>query len=142
MNKPTGGASPLRAKSLSATLLISVSLLLLLFFGVTIAALDMVFRDISERSIRELLDAQLIALIAASDTDPLGQIAPSRQLAEPRLTQPGSGLYAQIRDAGGAVLWRSQSLLGTRVEFGQTAKPGTRVQTRQRASGGRDGDEV
>ena len=45
-------------RSLSGRLLASVSLLLIVFFGLTIAVLDLLFRDLSERSIGELLDAK------------------------------------------------------------------------------------
>ena len=80
--------------SLSGRLLASVSLLLILFFGVTIAALDAVFRDLSQRSIGELLDTQLVALLAACEPDDHGNVQPAGALAEARLRQPGSGLYA------------------------------------------------
>jgi two-component system, OmpR family, sensor histidine kinase PhoQ len=112
--------------SLSGRLLASVSLLLILFFGVTIAALDAVFRDLSQRSIGELLDAQLVALLAACEPDDHGNVQPAGALAEPRLRQPGSGLYAQIRTRDGKFTWRSPSLLGNEVDFGGPAPPGER----------------
>jgi len=55
-------------RSLSARLLLSLFVLLILFFGVTIAALDFVFRDLAERSLRELLDAQVLTLISTGGT--------------------------------------------------------------------------
>jgi len=112
--------------SLSGRLLASVSLLLCLFFGLTIAALDLVFRDLSERSIGELLDAQLVALLAASETDDHGNVQPAGPLAETRLRQPGSGLYAVIRREDGTLIWRSPSLLGHEFSLGSPVAPGTR----------------
>lgn len=112
--------------SLSGRLLASVSLLLILFFGVTIAALDSVFRDLSQRSIGELLDAQLVALLAACETDDHGNVQPAGALAEPRLRQPGSGLYAEIRSADGKLIWRSPSLVGSQVDFGGPVVAGAR----------------
>ncbi len=112
--------------SLSGRLLASVSLLLILFFGVTIAALDAVFRDLSQRSIGELLDAQLVALLAACEPDDHGNVQPAGALAEARLRQPGSGLYAQIRTRDGKLIWRSPSLLGGQVDFGGPVAPGAR----------------
>jgi two-component system sensor histidine kinase PhoQ len=112
--------------SLSGRLLASVSLLLILFFGVTIAALDTVFRDLSQHSIGELLDAQLIALLGACETDDHGNVQPAGALAEPRLRQPGSGLYAEIRSPQGKLIWRSPSLLGSQVDFGGAVAPGAR----------------
>lgn len=125
--------------SLSGRLLASVSLLLILFFGLTIAALDLVFRDLSERSVGELLDAQLIALLAACETDDHGNVQPAGPLAETRLRQPGSGLYATIRSEEGALIWRSPSLLGHGIAPGGPVAPGTRRIERQRLG---DGTEV
>jgi two-component system sensor histidine kinase PhoQ len=112
--------------SLSGRLLASVSLLLCLFFGLTIAALDLVFRDLSERSIGELLDAQLVALLAASEMDDHGDVQPAGPPAETRLRQPGSGLYAVIRRNDGTLVWRSPSLLGHEFPLGKPVAPGTR----------------
>jgi len=108
--------------SLRRRLIVSVSVSLVLFFGITIAALDTVFRAMSERSLDELLDTQIVALIAATETTPQG-ITVSR-LADPRLSTPGSGLYALI-DAGRAV-WRSPSSIGARAGFGAPLAPGER----------------
>jgi two-component system sensor histidine kinase PhoQ len=112
--------------SLSRRLLVPVLLLLCLFFGLTIAALDLVFRDLSERSIGELLDAQLVALLAASETDDHGDVRPTGSPADPRLRQPGSGLYAAIRRPDGTLIWRSPSLLGHEFPLGRPVAPGTR----------------
>ncbi len=108
--------------SLRRRLIISVSVSLVLFFGVTLAALDTVFRSMTERSLDELLDTQIVALIAATETTPQG-ITVSR-LADPRLSTPGSGLYAMIDDGHGG--WRSPSNIGARVGFGAPLAPGER----------------
>ncbi|MGH8315587.1 MAG: ATP-binding protein, partial [Steroidobacterales bacterium] len=113
-------------RSLSARLLLSLFVLLILFFGVTIAALDFVFRDLSERALRELLDAQVLTLISASDVDTNGAITTPAALLDTRYSNPGSGLYAEIRDAGGTVLWRSPSTVGTGVSFGPVVAQGER----------------
>jgi two-component system sensor histidine kinase PhoQ len=126
-------------KSLSGRLLASVSLLLIVFFGLTIAVLDLLFRDLSERSMGELLDAQLIALLAVSETDDHRNPQPAGPLAEPRLRQPGSGLYAVIRAQDGTLIWRSPSLLGREPALGNPLAPGSRRIERQRLD---DGSEV
>ncbi len=122
--------------SLSARLLLSLLILLLLFFGVTIAALDFVFRDLSDRSLRELLDAQVLTLISASDVDANGGIAPSVALLDSRYSNPGSGLYGEIRDSAGTVMWRSPSTAGTGVTFGPPLPQGSRRYDRMRIAGG------
>lgn len=126
-------------RSLSGRLLASVSLLLIVFFGLTIAVLDLLFRDLSERSIGELLDAQLIALLAVSETDDHRNPQPAGPLAEARLRQPGSGLYAVIRAQDGTLIWRSPSLLGRETSLGRTFTGSERHIERQRLD---DGSEV
>lgn len=108
--------------SLRRRLIVSVSVSLVLFFGVTIVALDAVFRALTDRSLDELLDAQTVALIAATETTPAG-IAVTR-LADPRLSTPGSGLYAMIDD--GRAGWRSPSSVGAGADFGAPLAPGAR----------------
>ena len=71
--------------SLSRRLLISVSVPLALFFGVMMLVLDTSFRTLSERSLQELLDSQMVSLIAAADPQPDGSYAPTPQELDPRL---------------------------------------------------------
>jgi two-component system sensor histidine kinase PhoQ len=110
--------------SLSRRLLTGVSVALAVFLGVSGLALDAIFRDLAERSLRELLDAQMVALIAAVETDDAGRIRAASTQAESRLQTPGSGLYARIRVSGGPELWRSPSTAGTFLDFGPDAAPG------------------
>ncbi|HSN71922.1 MAG TPA: hypothetical protein VLT59_10435, partial [Steroidobacteraceae bacterium] len=112
--------------SLSGRLLASVSVLLLVFFAVTVVALDLVFRDLSSRALRERLDVQLVALIAASDESAGHGLEPARQLTDVRYANPGSGLYGQILGPAGEPLWRSDSLTGTGLAFGTPLPPGER----------------
>ncbi len=101
-------------RSVSQRLLISVTLLLLLFFGVMVAVLDARFRAIAEHSLRDLLDAQMVALIASAEPDASGHIVPRLSDAESRLATPGSGLYAAVSAAGRwRRIWRSPSATGS-----------------------------
>ena len=52
--------------SLSSRLLISVSVLLLFFFGATIAVLDSAFTGAGEQARRDILGGQLVARLAES----------------------------------------------------------------------------
>jgi two-component system sensor histidine kinase PhoQ len=110
--------------SLSRRLLISVSLPLALFFGVMMLVLDSGFRALSERSLRELLDAQMVSLIAAADPQPSGGYAPPAQSLETRLATPHSGLYEEIRSREHQ--WRSPSTVGIESDFGALLPPGER----------------
>jgi two-component system, OmpR family, sensor histidine kinase PhoQ len=111
--------------SLSRRLLLSVFVVLVVFFGVTVGLLDFLFRRAAERSLRELLDAQMVALIAAADPDGPESVTPTAVL-ETRFDTPGSGLYAEIRSASGESIWRSQSTTGTDVQFGPPLEGGER----------------
>ena len=76
--------------------MLSVFVVLVVFFGLTVFLLDMLFRHAAERSLREVLDAQMVALIAAADPDGPESVTPTA-LLDTRFDTPGSGLYAEIR---------------------------------------------
>jgi two-component system sensor histidine kinase PhoQ len=110
--------------SLSRRLLVSIAVPLVLFSGVMIWVLDSGFRTLSERSLEELLDRQMVALIASVEPQPNGGYAPAPQGLDPRLDTPRSGLYAQIRSQ--QHLWRSPSTAGLASDFGPLLARGAR----------------
>lgn len=116
----------MQPRSLSTRLLAYVSVLLVVFFGITIFALDLVFRDLAERSVRDRLEVQLLALISASEEDENGGLQPAPQLAETRFNNPGSGLYGEIVRGDGYPSWRSVSLAGTGLDLAPQLRPGER----------------
>jgi two-component system sensor histidine kinase PhoQ len=105
--------------------MLSVFGVLVVFFGLTVFLLDMLFRQAAERSLREVLDAQMVALVAAADPDGPESVTPTA-LLDTRFDTPGSGLYAEIRSASGENIWRSQSTVGTAVQFGPPLEGGDR----------------
>jgi two-component system sensor histidine kinase PhoQ len=105
--------------------MLSVLVVLVLFFGLTVFLLDMLFNKAAERSLREVLDAQMVALIAAADPDSPESVTLTA-LVDTRFDTPGSGLYAEIRSASGESIWRSQSVTGTDVQFGPPLEAGER----------------
>jgi two-component system sensor histidine kinase PhoQ len=110
--------------SLSRRLLFSVSVPLALFFGVMMFLLDSGFRAESDRTLHELLDSQMVSLVAAAEPAPGGGYAPPTQDMDPRLTRPRSGLFAQIRSIKHQ--WRSPSTAGTTLDFGPLLAQGDR----------------
>ncbi|MEO7774568.1 MAG: ATP-binding protein [Steroidobacteraceae bacterium] len=110
--------------SISRRLLLALCVPLLLFFGLASALLDSAFRDLSETQLRTELDAQMTSLISASDPDAIGRIAPQLQDSDSKLANPGSNVFAQIRDKRGEQLWRSPSTAGTFIDFGGMLQPG------------------
>jgi len=129
----------MRTRSLSTRLLASVSMLLLVFFGVTFLALDAVYRNLSESFMRTRLELQVSNLISASDEEPGGKLIPGETLREPRFDNVGSGLYAQIQRDDGEVMWWSHSLTGTKLELFTKVLPGKRRTRRMQLP---DGSEV
>jgi two-component system sensor histidine kinase PhoQ len=129
----------MRTRSLSTRLLASVSLLLVLFFGVTIWVLDGVYRNFSEAFILTRLDLQVANLISASDEEAGGKLIPGETLRETRFANLGSGLYGQIQREDGEVMWWSHSLTATRLELYTEVAPGKRVARRLKLP---DGSEV
>ncbi|MFQ5983580.1 MAG: sensor histidine kinase, partial [Woeseiaceae bacterium] len=111
--------------SLSARLLISVFILLLFFFGATIAVLDIAFRDVGEKSREDILDGQLMTLLAAAEPNAAGELEMPEDLPEPRFGNVGSGLYADLQDSEGNHLWRSRSSLGLELPHGPVSEPGS-----------------
>lgn len=113
--------------SLSARLLISVSLLLVFFFGVTIVVLDSAFREAGEQAQEDILDGQLMALIAAAEPNERGELEMPPNLSEARFSNLGSGLYGALSDESDFPVWISRSALGINVPYGVQPAPGTRI---------------
>ncbi len=124
--------------SLSSRLLLSLTAMLVVFFGVTIAALDKAFKYTAEKAMRDRLEVQVIALLA--DTEPIGdgELGLPGELHETRLAHPGSGLYAQILAVGGAEVWRSPSLVGDDIPSLGDLGPGVQQFERLTTRLGRD----
>ena len=103
--------------SLRLRLLLSVGLLLTVFFGIAIAVLESAFRDAAMQSAEARLDVQLIALLAAAEPADDERLDMPDDFREPRFSAPGSGLYAAIRDGDGETVWESRSTLGVVVPW-------------------------
>ena len=104
-------------RSLSSRLLISVSVLLLVFFGVTIVVLDSAFVKAGKQAQQDVLDGHLMALLAAAEAGEDSLVLPP-DLRESRFSNIGSGLYAEVRNEDGELIWRSRSALGLNLPEG------------------------
>lgn len=113
--------------SLSARLLISVSVLLLFFFSATIVVLDSAFREVGEQAQEDILDGHLMGLLAAAEPNDAGELDMPPDLHEARFGNIGSGLYAELRDSDGNVVWRSRSALGLTIPAGVTPNDGAHL---------------
>jgi two-component system sensor histidine kinase PhoQ len=101
--------------SIRARLLTSASLVLVAFFGITGIALERGFHNSVESAVHERLQAHVYALLTAADLVSGGHLYIPSQLPEPRLSAPDSGLVADVTDAEGEVVWKSRSMIGTRL---------------------------
>ncbi len=128
-----------RRGSLSTRLLVITAVMLLAAFGITVVVLDVVFRRSAEAALADQLEVQVLALIGAAEPDEAGNLSVPKRLLEPRLRNPGSGLYTEILDASGLPLWRSPSTVGLDLATGATLKAGERAVTRRMLP---DGSEV
>ncbi len=103
--------------SLNTRLLLAASLVLAAFLGSTGLILDRAFRDSAETALRDRLQTNIYALLAAADLDTRGQLHLPDALPEARFSTPGSGLYAEVDHDNGTRIWRSPSALGLQIPF-------------------------
>ena len=72
--------------------------------------LDQAFQRSVEQSVEEKLRIQIYGLLSVTEVDQ-GELFLPEALQEPRFNNPGSGLYALVRNDGGQELWRSPSTI-------------------------------
>ncbi len=125
-----------RSGSLGTRLLAITAVMLVAAFGGTSVVLDIVFRESAEQALADQLETQVFALIGAVEPDDVGNLTIPDRLLEPRLANPGSGLYAEILDAAGLPLWRSPSAVGLDLATGATLKAGQRTLVRRQLADG------
>lgn len=99
-------------RSLRARVVLWVSVALVVLFAVTIAALDVAFRNSTDQARRELLEVQVLGLIALAEIDGAGELSLPPDAIDPQLEVANSGLYGALLAADGRAVWQSLSLLG------------------------------
>jgi len=108
-------ASP--APSLVLRLLIGASLALIIALSLIALAVDRGFRGAAEEAQQERLESVVFLILSTLEVDAEGRPGVADSLAEPRLDQPGSGLYAGALTTNGR--WKSNSLVGVVASPGQ-----------------------
>ncbi len=103
--------------SFSGRLLIAASVVLAAFLGLTGLTLDRAFQDSAQAAVQERLQAQVYMLLGVVDVDTFRRLTLPQALPEARFSTPDSGLYADVMDAQGNLVWRSPSLLGRALPF-------------------------
>lgn len=97
--------------SLNLRIILSATLVLIIFISLIAAALDRAFIDSTESALRDKLTSQLYALLAAAEVNETGINMPSSEL-DALLGLPSSGVYAFITNQHNKILWQSSSALG------------------------------
>ncbi len=103
--------------SLNARLLIAASVVLAAFLSLTGLALDRAYTESSVVAVKERLLTEIFSLLAAADTDDVSSLIMPLAHPDRRFSIPASGLYAEIIADDGQVIWRSPSMIGTRINF-------------------------
>lgn len=112
--------------SLNLRIVLSATLVLVIFISLIAAALDRAFLDSSESALRDKLTSQLYALLAAAEVDEQSVTMPSSEL-DALLGLPSSGVYAFITDSTEQVLWQSSSVLGANPPRPQSLGSGDKL---------------
>ncbi len=99
--------------SLNHRIILSATLVLVIFITLTALALERAFSDSTESALHDKMTTQLFALMAAAEVGTDGLIMPTDEL-DALLGLPSSGVYAFITSSDGRILWRSSSVLGAR----------------------------
>lgn len=113
--------------SLTTRLLIAGSIVLAAFLGITGYTLDHAFRDKTEQSLQERLQAHAVGLIAAAEFREDGRFHVADTLPEARYGRPESGLYAEISSNDDQHRWQSPSLKPLFTDLPGNLRPGERL---------------
>ena len=104
--------------SLHSRLLLAASVVLTAFFGLTGLVLERAYRHSAEQAVRDRLQGQVIALIAAIEPHRDGSVYLANALAEGRFFTVASGLYGQVQRNDGHSGWTSPSLEQQTLDVG------------------------
>jgi two-component system sensor histidine kinase PhoQ len=122
------------ARSLRSRLLITATVVLFVFLGLTGIVLDQAFRSSAKRGESEKLLVQIYGLLAVAEASENGLYLPD-QLQEPGFNQLGSGLYGIVSDDVGNELWRSPSALDLELSSFQIRQISNAVSTGEQVFG-------
>ncbi|MBL0421981.1 histidine kinase [Ramlibacter sp. AW1] len=103
--------------SIRARLILWAGALLLAFLVGAGLAVQRAHADSVRAAHYARLQSTVYLLLAAAELDAQGALVMPEGLAEPRLSLPGSGLYASIRQVDSGQSWRSASAVGREPPF-------------------------
>ena len=118
--------------SLNLRIILSATLVLVIFISLTALTLERAFYDSTESALRDKLTSQLYALMATAEVSDDARVEmPSNEL-DALLGLPSSGVYAYVTDEKGNTLWQSASTLGVEPPSPLTLTGGVKQFSQQR----------
>jgi two-component system sensor histidine kinase PhoQ len=98
-------------RSLRARVVLWVSVALVVLFAATGVVLDIAFRNSMDQARRELLEVQVLGLIAVAD-DSSGELLLPTEDMDSQLQVANSGVFGAVYSDDGQTVWQSLSLIG------------------------------
>jgi two-component system sensor histidine kinase PhoQ len=102
-----------RPLSLRLRLVLLATIVLAISLSLVGWALDSAFHESSEASLKARMESMVYLMLAATEVEDGGTLSMQNDLGDPRLGQPGSGVYARVK--GPLNQWGSPSSVG--IEF-------------------------
>lgn len=124
--------------SLKARLLVSLTIVLVLFLGVTGFTLDRAFVNSARNALYNRLQAYAALLIASAEQGEDGITRLTHALPEARFFTSGSGLYARFVSNSAEHGWYSPSMAGVKILFRSGLESGNTSFERIKLDNGRD----
>jgi two-component system sensor histidine kinase PhoQ len=112
------------AASIRSRLLIGASLVLLAFMAIAGYAVQRAHADSVRSAHFARLQSSVYLLLAGAELNADGTLAMPPELPEPRLSLPGSGLYARVSNIDRKEEWRSSSTVGQTLAFPEAGAVG------------------
>ena len=110
--------------SIRTRLLLGAALVLLAFLTGAGLAVQRANAESVQAAYFGRLQSTVYLLLAAAELDTSGALVMPPEFAEPRLSLPGSGLYAGIHNVMRNEPWQSTSALGQQLPFQRSLQPG------------------
>jgi len=116
------GAHKKARVSLRLRLIVLAALVTAISLGLVGLALDAAFHKSSEAGLNARLESLVYLVLAATEVADGGSLSVQDDPGDPRLGQPGSGIYAQVQGQHGQ--WTSPSSIGVSLPELQAIEPG------------------
>jgi len=112
----------LRSPSLRNRLILGAGLALIIALGLVGLALNAANHRGAVSALQTRMESYVYLVLAAMEVDEAGRFRVDEDFADPRLVQPGSGVYVSV--AGAGLEWHSRSALGLPLPSGGALEAG------------------